>query len=111
MTENSQPQQKPFSNKALIGGFLVLGIIASVVGIFIFGISLFVRPAQPAPETTTQSTQAVEKDLKIKGNRKSRIYHLPGCPNYNDIAERNIVWFKTTEEAEKAGYRIARNCG
>lgn len=49
-------------------------------------------------------------DLKIKGNKQSRIYHLKGCPNYNDIAERNIVWFKTREEAEARKFRMARNC-
>lgn len=51
-----------------------------------------------------------QTDLKIKGNKNSKIYHLPGCPNYNDIAERNIVWFKTHEEAKAAGFRMARNC-
>lgn len=50
------------------------------------------------------------EDDKIKGNRLTRIYHLPDCMNYDDIATRNTVWFKTTEAAEKAGYRIAENC-
>ena len=49
-------------------------------------------------------------DNKIKGDELSRIYHLQECPSYNDIAERNIRWFKTVEEAETAGYGIAKNC-
>lgn len=49
-------------------------------------------------------------DLKIKGNKNSRIYHLPSCPNYNDISERNIIWFKTHEEAKAKGFRMAQNC-
>ena len=47
---------------------------------------------------------------QIIGNRTSRIYHRPDCPAYNNVAERNRVFFKTTAEAEKAGYRLAGNC-
>jgi methylphosphotriester-DNA--protein-cysteine methyltransferase len=50
------------------------------------------------------------QDLKIKGNKNSRIYHLPGCASYNAISPKNIVWFKTEAEATAAGYRKARNC-
>src|ERR1043166_75536 len=46
----------------------------------------------------------------IRGNKRSMIYHWPGCPNYDDIALHNRVPFQTREEAEKAGYRAARNC-
>ncbi len=46
----------------------------------------------------------------VIGNRISRIYHLPGCPNYNQVADRNRVPFKTEAEAQAAGYRKARNC-
>jgi hypothetical protein len=63
------------------------------------------------PKTLVQTAQAEQTvDLKIKGNKKSRIYHMKGCPNYDDISERNIVWFKTKAEAEAAGYRMAKNC-
>lgn len=51
------------------------------------------------------------KDPKaIIGNRRSRIYHWPGCPNYDDVAPQNREYFRTKEDAEKAGYRAARNC-
>ncbi len=61
------------------------------------------QPAQAAPQSEVI-------DLKIKGNKVSRIYHLPRCPNYNDIAERHVVWFKTHEEAKAAKFRMAKNC-
>ena len=64
-----------------------------------------------APVSLVQTAQAEKPvDLKIKGNKNSKIFHLKGCPNYNDIADRNVIWFKTSEEAEAAGYRVARNC-
>jgi endonuclease YncB( thermonuclease family) len=47
---------------------------------------------------------------QIIGNRSSRIYHRSDCPSYNDVGERNQVFFKTIAEAEKAGYRLASNC-
>ena len=46
----------------------------------------------------------------IVGNRNSKIYHLPNCPDYNKVSERNRVPFRTQAEAEAAGYRKARNC-
>lgn len=47
---------------------------------------------------------------KIIGNRNSMVYHLPSCPDYSKTAEKNRVYFGSAEEAEKAGYRKARNC-
>jgi len=53
---------------------------------------------------------AVAEEGNIRGNRRSMIYHWPGCPNYDDIAFHNRVPFRTRDEAERAGYRAARNC-
>ena len=46
----------------------------------------------------------------VRGNMRSHIYHWPGCPNYDDIAEHNRVEFLNAVAAEQAGYRAARNC-
>lgn len=46
----------------------------------------------------------------IIGNRRSRIYHLPNCPNYKAVSPQNRVIFKNQEEAARAGFRMARNC-
>ncbi len=85
--------------------------IAVGAGALFYGVKPIPTRNAPAssPSSQAQTTPEVV-DLKIKGNNQSRIYHLPKCPNYNDIAERNIVWFKTKEEAEKATFRIAKNC-
>jgi endonuclease YncB( thermonuclease family) len=47
---------------------------------------------------------------RIIGNRNSMIYHEPGCPSYDKVAEKNRVYFTTVQEAARAGYRAARNC-
>lgn len=90
---------------------IILGLSCVFAGV-IMGLIIhyFTKPpSTDAPLNFVANTQNT-KDLKIKGNKNSKIYHLPGCPNYNDIAERNIIWFKTKEEAENAGFRMARNC-
>lgn len=47
---------------------------------------------------------------KVKGNRSSKIYHLPQCPNYADVSPRNSVPFNSERQARAAGFRKARNC-
>jgi endonuclease YncB( thermonuclease family) len=42
------------------------------------------------------------------GNVRSRVYHAPGCPDYN-CANCTVV-FATREAAEHAGYRPHREC-
>lgn len=46
----------------------------------------------------------------VVGNQRSRIYHLQSCPDYGRVTEANRVPFDTPEDAEKAGFRKARNC-
>ena len=47
----------------------------------------------------------------IRGNRNSKIYHLPqGCPGYTQLSEANTVQFRSEQEAQQAGYRRAGNC-
>ncbi|MBI3654045.1 MAG: thermonuclease family protein [Acidobacteria bacterium] len=66
----------------------------------------------PSKETGSVPTTTVPSvpDGSVIGNRRSMIYHLPNCPNYNDVSPQNRVPFKSEDEAQKAGYRKARNC-
>jgi hypothetical protein len=59
------------------------------------------------PPTTPPSNQ---NEAPIYGNKNSKIYHLSNCPNYKDISLQNRVPFSTEEEAQKAGFRKAKNC-
>ena len=49
-----------------------------------------------------------EKVGKIIGNKKSKIYHLPGQAKYDKGKEENQVYFDSEKEAIKAGYRKAK---
>jgi micrococcal nuclease len=44
----------------------------------------------------------------VIGNRRSKIYHLPGQDHYADVSEGNRVYFETEEAARAAGYRAAK---
>ena len=63
-----------------------------------------------APTPLADFSPNVNEAGFIRGNKRSMIYHWPGCPNYDDIAKHNRVPFQSREEAERAGYRAARNC-
>jgi len=67
-------------------------------------------PISALAQTETIKPVKTETVKRIKGNRSSMIYHLHGCASYNRIEDKNIVWFSTNEEAEAAGFRMAKNC-
>jgi hypothetical protein len=75
------------------------------------GVPQVATPQNFSPQTHAISpTEATEVTAPIRGNKRTKIYHWPGCPNYDDIAPRNRVPFGSREAAEQAGYRAARNC-
>lgn len=65
--------------------------------------------AAPSSEPTVAKAQTTG-ELKIIGNKNSKVYHLPGCASYTRVSEKNQVKFDSAAEAEKAGYRLAGNC-
>jgi micrococcal nuclease len=45
---------------------------------------------------------------KVVGNKRSMLYHLPGSAGASSVSPRNRVFFNSPEEAEKAGFRRAK---
>jgi hypothetical protein len=80
------------------------------LALLLFSLSCSTVPVPPAALVQGGTGATQKKDEHIRGNKRSMIYHWPGCPNYNDISPENRVEFKTRAEAEAAGYRAARNC-
>jgi hypothetical protein len=87
----------------LIASPLLLALLGAII---IHTPSLFTSHAG----ATTAVQKQKQVDERIIGNRNSGIYHWPGCPSYDRVAPKNRVYFKTLAEAERAGYRAARNC-
>jgi hypothetical protein len=50
------------------------------------------------------------EEPEIIADKKSKTYYLGTCRPEKAIAETDKVIFKTTDEAEKAGFKLAKNC-
>ena len=55
---------------------------------------------------STESSEPPE----IIADRKSKTFYPNGCQPAKEIDEANKITFKTTAEAEKAGFKAAKNC-
>ncbi len=53
---------------------------------------------------------AEEEENEILADKQSRVYYSEACRPTTEVKETNRVLFKTKEEAEKAGYKAAKNC-
>jgi hypothetical protein len=72
-----------------------------------------------AEETIAARRQAREEQLaameeeqgeKIVGDKKLKLFYVGECRPSNAIKETDLVVFKSREDAEKAGYRLATQC-
>ena len=66
--------------------------------------------AAGASENDEQETNGDNQPKPIVGDKQSRIYYPNGCHPAKEISDANKAVFKTVEEAEKAGFKMARNC-
>lgn len=60
------------------------------------------------PTNLIISEEKVEEAYLIKGNKNSKVYHLPEWDSYETVKEKNAVYFETEKEARDAGFRPAR---
>jgi hypothetical protein len=63
-------------------------------------------------EAKEEQEAAIEEGEQsaIVADTKAKVYYPESCPPANEIHAENRVVFKTKEEAEKAGYKAAKNC-
>jgi hypothetical protein len=65
---------------------------------------------QAKEEAEAAAEAASTDDSEIIADKQSKTYYPNGCQPAREIAEANKAVFKTTEEAEKAGFKAAKNC-
>ena len=51
-----------------------------------------------------------EPSSEIIADKESKTYYPDGCSPLKEIAEKNKVVFKSAADAEKAGFKAAKNC-
>jgi hypothetical protein len=56
------------------------------------------------------ATETTAELAEIVADKKSKTYYPNGCVPEKQISESNKVSFKTAVEAEKAGFKAAKNC-
>jgi phosphatidylserine/phosphatidylglycerophosphate/cardiolipin synthase-like enzyme len=91
---------------------LVLKKSPELAHAYVANINAHAAHSHPYQRTITKMTPERERATlgEIHGNRKSNIYHLPGCAGYARISLANRVPFTSEREAVAAGYHKARNC-
>ena len=63
-----------------------------------------------AEVAAAEATGTKENASDIIGDKHNRIYYSAGCQPAKEIDKPNRVAFKSTEEAEKAGFKGAKGC-
>jgi len=58
----------------------------------------------------TADADAKEEPPEIIGDKHTKTYYPVGCQPAKEISEANRVGFKNTEEAAKAGFKVAKGC-
>ena len=62
-----------------------------------------------AKDDEAMAAQA-EAESEIIGDRQSKVYYSAACRPATEVKEANRIVFKTTDEAERAGYKPATKC-
>jgi hypothetical protein len=70
------------------------------------------RQAKEEQDSLAESTGETETTgrAEIIGDKQTRTYYLNGCQPTKEIAEASKITFKTMTDAEKAGFKLAKNC-
>jgi hypothetical protein len=67
---------------------------------------------ESAQETiATRREEAAEAaDILVIGDQRTKLYYPAGCAGLESIAEPSRVRFKDKDEAEKSGFKLAKDC-
>jgi len=68
------------------------------------------RQAKEEQDSAAEATTSAETTVEIVGDKQTKVYYTGNCPPAREISEANKIVFKSSEDAEKAGYKLARSC-
>ncbi len=68
------------------------------------------RQVKEEQDSAIESTAAQNGTAEIFGDKQTKVYYLVNCPPTKEISEVNKIVFKSSEDAEKAGYKLAKSC-
>jgi hypothetical protein len=105
----SRGQQLRCSDFQLIASTVAGGPTLRIVDIAAEDLIATRRQEKEERDSALENGTAEEETSQVVGNRQTKTYYLSTC-QVPEIAETNKVVFKTVEEAEKAGYKVAKDC-
>ena len=67
---------------------------------------------EAAQETiaTRREEAAAAAEALVVGDQGTKLYYPAGCAALESIAEASRIKFKDKDEAEKAGFKLAKDC-
>jgi hypothetical protein len=69
------------------------------------------RQAKEDQDAAAEAANGSERgEAEIVADKHSKTYYPAGCETAREVSEANKVTFKTAAEAEKAGFKAAKNC-
>jgi hypothetical protein len=69
-----------------------------------------IAEAREANGNSESATPATDVTPEVIGDKQTKTYYPHGCHPEKEISEVNRAVFKTPAEAEKAGFKLAKNC-
>ena len=69
-----------------------------------------VAERRQAKEELDAATEGGSADAEIVADKHSKTYYPAACEEAKEIDEANKITFKTAADAEKAGFKAAKNC-
>jgi len=68
------------------------------------------RQAKEERDSAAPESSGTEEAAEIVGDKKTKVYYRATCQTNVEVPEANKVLFKSSEEAEKAGFKLAKGC-
>ena len=68
------------------------------------------KEQQDALAEAATTNESSEPATELIGDKQTKTYYPNGCHPEKEISEANRALFKTAAEAEKAGFKLAKNC-
>ena len=71
------------------------------------------RQAKEEQDSMAEAAGGATEETEVEeiiADKQSKSYFPNGCQPAKQIAENNRITFKTAADAEKAGFKLAKNC-
>ena len=68
------------------------------------------RQAKDEQDAVAEAGAKEEPEEEIVADKQSKTYYPNGCQPAKQIGDNNRITFKTITDAEKAGFKLAKNC-